>query len=220
MWYIKIMEKVTVTVVSSNFDNCPRFHASVDGNLAFQTVAGDSHWEALGRFFSVNLDSLADIVVDRIDVRRHDHVILPRREMQVSANLEAWSRRVKLEAFEKWWRKKGVVRGEEIYDGFVKELAWEAFDYAGHETNEHILTTSLTDEEREELREHVFDNLMSDMFGDGLEDDYVRYGFPPSFKGVNKMTDEELIDELGHYDPEVDVTFEQRVAAWRKERED
>ena len=61
---------------------------------------------------------------------------------------------------------------------------------------------NLTDNQRTELKKYVFDCCMSNMFGDGMEDDYIRDGFP-AFKGINHMTDDELIEEAGcQSDPE------------------
>lgn len=53
----------------------------------------------------------------------------------------------------------------------------------------------LTDKQRKKLKEYIFDSCMSSMFGDGLEADYVRDGI--SFKGINNMTDDELLKEAG-----------------------
>lgn len=74
----------------------------------------------------------------------------------------------------------------------------------------------LNEHERTELKKLLFDELMGSMFGDGLEDDYIRDGFP-AFPGINHMSDAELLEELGHYDPDVETTPELRAAAWRKE---
>jgi hypothetical protein len=55
---------------------------------------------------------------------------------------------------------------------------------------------NLTDEQREVLKEYVFDQCLSCMFGDGLEREYILGGFP-AFKGIDQMTDDELIEEAG-----------------------
>lgn len=74
----------------------------------------------------------------------------------------------------------------------------------------------LTEAERAALRREVTAQLLDDMFGDGLEREYVTGGF--SFKGVNNMTDEELLDELGHYDAEAcGGSLDKKAAAWRAE---
>ena len=52
----------------------------------------------------------------------------------------------------------------------------------------------LNDNTRTELKDFMRDQLISNMFGDGLEDDYVNDGFPTDFKGLNNMDDQELID--------------------------
>ena len=70
--------------------------------------------------------------------------------------------------------------------------------------------------ERAELVEQLADDRMSHMFGDGLERDYIMDGFPVD-KGLNHMSDAELLEELGHYDPDVETTDELRAARWRRE---
>lgn len=74
----------------------------------------------------------------------------------------------------------------------------------------------LTEHERDELRILLLSDLRSNMFGDGLEEMYLTEGFP-LFPGVDNMSDAELLEELGHYDPEVDDTPEKRAAAWKRE---
>lgn len=54
----------------------------------------------------------------------------------------------------------------------------------------------LTDEQRNKVKRYIFDSCMSCMFGDGLEADYIRDGFP-AFKGIDHMTDDELLEEAG-----------------------
>jgi hypothetical protein len=67
---------------------------------------------------------------------------------------------------------------------------------------ERETSMTLTDKQRTALKEYIFDACMSNMFGDGMEDDYIRDGFPV-FKGINHMTDNELLEEAGcHSDPE------------------
>lgn len=52
----------------------------------------------------------------------------------------------------------------------------------------------LTPEQREVLVAYLADACMDNMFGDGLERDYVMDGFP-EWKGLANMTDQELLDE-------------------------
>lgn len=78
------------------------------------------------------------------------------------------------------------------------------------------VVTLLTDEERREAVETAKIQCLDHMFGDGLEEEYVLSGFP-SFRGLLNMTDDELLQELGHYDPNVDDTPEKRVKRWREE---
>ena len=47
---------------------------------------------------------------------------------------------------------------------------------------------------RDQLRGYLFQELMSSMWGDGLENDYIRDGI--NFKGLDNMTDLELYQEL------------------------
>jgi hypothetical protein len=61
----------------------------------------------------------------------------------------------------------------------------------------------LSDDQRNELKQHLYDNMLSCMFGDGLERDYIEDGFPV-FKGINNMTDEELVEEYSTYVDEDD----------------
>ena len=61
---------------------------------------------------------------------------------------------------------------------------------------EHLKKFALTDEQRELLRKFVFNNSLSNMFGDGMEKDYVADGFP-AWPGVNHMSDQELLEESG-----------------------
>jgi hypothetical protein len=61
---------------------------------------------------------------------------------------------------------------------------------------------TLTDKQRKELKKYIFDSCMGSMFGDGLEAEYIHGGFP-AFKGIDHMTDDELIEEAGcHSDPD------------------
>lgn len=55
----------------------------------------------------------------------------------------------------------------------------------------------LTDNERAELVALLKETLLDFMFGDGHEELYVLEGI--EFKGLNNMSDEELLLELGHY---------------------
>lgn len=52
----------------------------------------------------------------------------------------------------------------------------------------------ISEKTKDEVIEELADWLKSGMFGDGLEDDYVRDGI--NFKGLNNMSDQELLDEL------------------------
>jgi hypothetical protein len=74
----------------------------------------------------------------------------------------------------------------------------------------------LTEDERARLVEELRIWLTASMFGDGQEDDYVMEGFPP-FKGLENMTDDELLLEYGHYNLERDDTPEKRADALRRE---
>ena len=47
---------------------------------------------------------------------------------------------------------------------------------------------------REAVKEVLVDCLMDTMFGDGQEEEYIRQGI--EFKGLDNMTDQELIEEL------------------------
>lgn len=76
----------------------------------------------------------------------------------------------------------------------------------------------LTEEEREEVIDSIIDRSVAMMFGDGQEEEYLRSGFP-EWKPLDQRTDLELLDELGHFDPEVDITLDQKVRAFRKETE-
>ena len=61
---------------------------------------------------------------------------------------------------------------------------------------------TISDKQRDALKSYIFDSCMSNMFGDGMEADYIRDGFP-AFKGISHMTDEELLEEAGcQSDPE------------------
>lgn len=51
----------------------------------------------------------------------------------------------------------------------------------------------LSDSTKEQLKEQLVKILYNGMFGDGLEREYIMDGV--SFKGLNNMTDEELVDE-------------------------
>lgn len=52
----------------------------------------------------------------------------------------------------------------------------------------------LSEKTKNEVIDFLFDNLRHTMFGDGLEDDYLRDGV--EFKGLNNYSDQELIDEM------------------------
>lgn len=74
----------------------------------------------------------------------------------------------------------------------------------------------LTPEERARAIENAKIQCLDHMFGDGQEEEYVMNGFP-EFKGLTNMTDEELLIELGHYNPDVHDTLEKVVQAFREE---
>lgn len=78
------------------------------------------------------------------------------------------------------------------------------------------MTDHLTAAELETLRNWVAETLRDHMFGDGMEDAYIREGFPV-FKGVDSMSELELLDELGHYNADEDTTHELKALAFRKE---
>lgn len=56
--------------------------------------------------------------------------------------------------------------------------------------------TTLSSKQRSELKKYVLEACLSNMFGDGMEKEYILGGFPV-FKGINHMTDDELLDEAG-----------------------
>lgn len=55
-------------------------------------------------------------------------------------------------------------------------------------SNNSVLPSDLKNELIDFCKEMLFDS----MFGDGMEDDYIMNGM--GFKGLNNMTDEELIE--------------------------
>jgi hypothetical protein len=74
----------------------------------------------------------------------------------------------------------------------------------------------LTEQERSELKALLGQQCLDNMFGDGLERDYIIEGFP-AWKGLANMSDLELLEELGHYDPDVHTTPELIAQAWKDE---
>jgi len=57
-----------------------------------------------------------------------------------------------------------------------------------------MITRNLLSEETEvEVFAFLRECLMSSMFGDSLEDDYINDGFPTDFKGLHNMTNDELL---------------------------
>ncbi len=56
----------------------------------------------------------------------------------------------------------------------------------------------LSEKTKTEVIDYLADSLRSTMFGDGLEDDYIRCGM--GFKGLENMTDQELLDEMSDLD--------------------
>lgn len=57
--------------------------------------------------------------------------------------------------------------------------------------------SKLSDQTRSEIVDYLFDVLRDSMFGDGLEHEYIKHGV--SFKGLNNMTDQELVEEYEMY---------------------
>lgn len=54
----------------------------------------------------------------------------------------------------------------------------------------------LTDKQREIVKKFVFNQQLNNMFGCGMEEEYVMNGLP-QWKGINHMTDDELLAESG-----------------------
>jgi len=52
----------------------------------------------------------------------------------------------------------------------------------------------LSDPDRELVKKTLYQILMDTMFGDGLEEEYIFCGI--TWKGLNYMTDQELVEEL------------------------
>ena len=52
----------------------------------------------------------------------------------------------------------------------------------------------ISEKTKTEAIEFLFDCLRDTMFGDGMEDDYIRDG--GSFKGLNNYSDQEILEEL------------------------
>jgi hypothetical protein len=52
----------------------------------------------------------------------------------------------------------------------------------------------LSEETKKEMIERLKDMLLEGMFGDGIEEDYILDGI--NFKGLNNMSDEELLEEF------------------------
>jgi hypothetical protein len=65
----------------------------------------------------------------------------------------------------------------------------------------------LTDEMRKAIKKNLAQTLMDTMFGDGLEEEYIMSGI--SFKGLDNMTDEELLNEQDEYNDEGDEPWRQ-----------
>jgi hypothetical protein len=71
----------------------------------------------------------------------------------------------------------------------------------------------LTVAQRAAPERYVFDGCLSMMFGDGMEDGYIMDGFP-EFKGINSMSDDELLAEAGTFSTTDEVkTFLEEVEA-------
>lgn len=58
--------------------------------------------------------------------------------------------------------------------------------------------------QREELKKYILENAHSSMFGDGMEQHYLLNGFP-QWKGINNLTDQELLDHAADYSDAVEV---------------
>lgn len=56
---------------------------------------------------------------------------------------------------------------------------------------------------RVKVMHYLADERHAALFGDGLEWDYIYDGFP--HKGLNQMTDAELLEELCQVDPDNDL---------------
>ena len=64
----------------------------------------------------------------------------------------------------------------------------------------------LTDEMRKAIKTNLAQTLMDTMFGDGLEEEYIMNGI--SFKGLDNMTDEELLNEQDQFNDEGDEPWQ------------
>lgn len=62
--------------------------------------------------------------------------------------------------------------------------------------------------EREDFLANLSDALRDSMFGDGLEEDYIQDGF--EFKGLNNMSDEELIKTAMETGMDVSLYMEEK----------
>lgn len=62
------------------------------------------------------------------------------------------------------------------------------------ERSSSLSSPRMGDALREEVLDYLADSLRGGMFGDGMEDDYIRDGV--SFAGIDNMTDQELYEEL------------------------
>jgi hypothetical protein len=73
-------------------------------------------------------------------------------------------------------------------------------------TNKGDNMGKLSDSTKNEIVEFLFDCMRHGMFGDGMEDDYIRNGM--SFKGLNNYTDEELVSEILRYTGEDEELYQ------------
>jgi predicted XRE-type DNA-binding protein len=95
---------------------------------------------------------------------------------------------------------------------WAKRNGIEYVDYSSKEIRDMLEAQSprLNDALREKLRVALAQALVSAMFGDGLELDYVLDGI--NFKGVKNMTDLELVEEYeACTDPTNDLVVEAKL---------
>lgn len=101
--------------------------------------------------------------------------------------------------------------GNVIHEGSRDEClivmeAFKKYGIADHKFDliEKAEKAKLNDDTREAIVEHLVYSLSNVMFGDGMEEDYVRDGM--GFVGVNNLSDSELLEELasiGHEEHEL-----------------
>lgn len=113
--------------------------------------------------------------------------------------------------------------GNVIHEGTKHEceLVLKAFTTYGigdHKFDliEKVEKHRMTESTRNEIRELLIDTLQDGMFGDGMEADYVADGM--DFKGVNNMTDSELLEvmaNIGYEEDELCIKAEAEMAVER-----